>query len=133
MIGVIWNLMPTDQITHRFVETNGIRMHCAEAGAGRIVTRASRGWCFWARNGSSAFIVGLNSKFAPAELWLWIAYDRKGSFLRSWGEGDFTYRTHGITAAPDGTVWCTDDGNHTVRRFTPEGKLLAADDDRGGL
>ena len=53
-----------------------------------------------------------------------IVYDRKGNFIRSWGEGDFTYRTHGITAAPDGTVWCTDDGNHTVRCFTPEGKLL---------
>ena len=38
-----------------------------------------------------------------------IVYDRKGNFIRSWGEGDFTYRTHGITAAPDGTVWCTDD------------------------
>jgi streptogramin lyase len=53
-----------------------------------------------------------------------IVYDRKGNFVRSWGEGDFTYRTHGITVASDGTVWCTDDGNHTVRRFTPEGKLL---------
>jgi DNA-binding beta-propeller fold protein YncE len=53
-----------------------------------------------------------------------IAYDRKGEFLRSWGEGDFTYRTHGISIAPDGTVWCTDDGNHTVRQFTPQGKLL---------
>jgi DNA-binding beta-propeller fold protein YncE len=53
-----------------------------------------------------------------------IVYDPKGRFLRSWGEGDFTLRTHGITMAPDGTVWCTDDGNHTVRRFTPEGKLL---------
>ena len=53
-----------------------------------------------------------------------IVYDRKGNFIRSWGEGDFTYRTHGITVASDGTVWCTDDGNHTVRRFTPEGKLL---------
>jgi DNA-binding beta-propeller fold protein YncE len=53
-----------------------------------------------------------------------IVYDRKGNFIRSWGQGDFTYRTHGITVASDGTVWCTDDGNHTVRRFTPEGKLL---------
>ena len=53
-----------------------------------------------------------------------IVYDQKGHFLRSWGEGDFTYRTHGITVAPDGTVWCTDDGNHTVRQFTPTGKLL---------
>ncbi|HEU5321728.1 MAG TPA: peptidyl-alpha-hydroxyglycine alpha-amidating lyase family protein [Methylomirabilota bacterium] len=54
-----------------------------------------------------------------------IVYDRQGRFVRSWGAGEFTYRTHGITVAPDGTVWCTDDGNHTVRRFTPEGKLLA--------
>jgi sugar lactone lactonase YvrE len=54
-----------------------------------------------------------------------IVYDRDGHFVRTWGAGEFTYRTHGITVAPDGTVWCTDDGNHTVRRFTPEGKLLA--------
>jgi DNA-binding beta-propeller fold protein YncE len=53
-----------------------------------------------------------------------IVYDRRGKFLRSWGEGDFTYRTHGITVGPDGTIYCTDDGNHTVRQFTPEGKLL---------
>ncbi len=53
-----------------------------------------------------------------------IAYDQKGNFLGSWGEGLFTYRTHGITVAPDGTLFCTDDGNHTIRRFTPEGKLL---------
>ena len=53
-----------------------------------------------------------------------LVYDQKGNFLRSWGEGDFTYRTHGISVGPDGTVYCTDDGNHTVRRFTPEGKLL---------
>ena len=53
-----------------------------------------------------------------------IVYDQKGNFQRSWGEGEFTYRTHGITIAPDGTVWATDDGNHTVRQFTPTGKLL---------
>jgi DNA-binding beta-propeller fold protein YncE len=53
-----------------------------------------------------------------------LVYDQGGRFLRSWGEGQFTYRTHGITAGPDGTVWCTDDGNHTVRQFTPDGRLL---------
>jgi sugar lactone lactonase YvrE len=53
-----------------------------------------------------------------------IVYDRKGKFLRSWGEGDFSYRTHGIYVAPNGTIFCTDDGQHTVRQFTPEGKLL---------
>ena len=53
-----------------------------------------------------------------------IVYDRRGNFVGSWGEGEFTYRTHGITVGPDGTIWCTDDGNHTVRQFTPSGKLL---------
>ncbi|HTG10722.1 MAG TPA: hypothetical protein VK746_07995, partial [Candidatus Eisenbacteria bacterium] len=53
-----------------------------------------------------------------------MVYDHKGTFLSSWGEGQFTYRTHGITIGPDGSVYCTDDGNHTVRKFTPQGKLL---------
>ncbi|HSE95435.1 MAG TPA: peptidyl-alpha-hydroxyglycine alpha-amidating lyase family protein [Methylomirabilota bacterium] len=52
-----------------------------------------------------------------------IVFDRSGAFLRSWGEG-MTSRAHGITIGPDGSVWLTDDGNHTVRQFTPEGKLL---------
>lgn len=53
-----------------------------------------------------------------------MVYDRNGNFLRSWGEGEFTYRTHGISVGPNGTIFCTDDGNHTVRQFTPEGRLL---------
>jgi DNA-binding beta-propeller fold protein YncE len=53
-----------------------------------------------------------------------IVYSPEGKFLRSWGEGEFTYRTHGITVGPDNMVYCTDDGNHTVRKFTPDGKLL---------
>lgn len=53
-----------------------------------------------------------------------IVYDRKGKFLMSWGENEFTPRTHGITIGPDDSVYCTDDGDHTVRKFTPAGKLL---------
>ena len=53
-----------------------------------------------------------------------LMYDSRGKFLGSWGEGDFTYRTHGITVGPDNSVFCTDDGNHTIRKFTPSGKLL---------
>ena len=44
-----------------------------------------------------------------------IMYDRKGNYLGSWGEGQFTLRTHGITVGPDGLLYCSDDGNHTVR------------------
>ena len=53
-----------------------------------------------------------------------IVYDRKGNFLSTWGQGLFTYRTHGITVDPNGMLYCTDDGNHTIRKFTPDGKLL---------
>jgi hypothetical protein len=52
-----------------------------------------------------------------------MVFDRDGRFLTSWGEGVFQ-RAHGITITPDDAVWCTDDVDHTVRRFTPEGKLL---------
>ena len=57
-----------------------------------------------------------------------IVYDRDGRCLTSWGEDLFEDRPvaspHGITIGPDGAVWCVDDGNHTVRKFTPEGELL---------
>ena len=52
-----------------------------------------------------------------------IVFDRDGSFLRSWGEGQVR-RAHAITIDAEGMVWLTDDLHHTVRRFTPDGKLL---------
>src|SRR5437773_1007997 len=53
-----------------------------------------------------------------------LIYERDGRFVGSWGEGMFSMRTHGITIAPDDSVWCTDDAGHSVRKFTPDGKLL---------
>jgi len=53
-----------------------------------------------------------------------IVYDRNGKFLRAWGEGVFTRRTHGISIGPDDMVYCTDDGAHTVSKLTPDGQLL---------
>jgi DNA-binding beta-propeller fold protein YncE len=50
-------------------------------------------------------------------------FDRDGNFLRSWGEGVFT-RAHGVHMAPDDTIWLTDDGDHTVRHCTLDGKVL---------
>src|SRR3569623_1760038 len=46
-----------------------------------------------------------------------------GSFLHAWGEGLFV-RPHGVLIGPDDAVYCTDDLDHTVRKFSPEGKLL---------
>ena len=50
-------------------------------------------------------------------------FDREGNLLTWWGEGFFK-RTHGTCVGPDGSVYCTDDKDHTVSKFTPEGKLL---------
>jgi DNA-binding beta-propeller fold protein YncE len=52
-----------------------------------------------------------------------IVFDREGNFLKSWGEGTFK-RAHGITMGPDDTIYCTDDGDHTVRKCTLDGKVL---------
>ncbi|HXJ56696.1 MAG TPA: peptidyl-alpha-hydroxyglycine alpha-amidating lyase family protein [Verrucomicrobiae bacterium] len=50
-------------------------------------------------------------------------FDECGAFLHSWGEGIFA-RAHGLTIGPDDSVYCTDDLDHTVRKFTPDGQLL---------
>jgi DNA-binding beta-propeller fold protein YncE len=52
-----------------------------------------------------------------------IVFDRDGNFLRSWGEGLFK-RAHGAHVGPDDSIYCTDDGDHTVRKLTLEGKVL---------
>ena len=52
-----------------------------------------------------------------------IVFDRQGNFLRSWGEGLFK-RAHGVHIGPDEHLYCTDDGDHTVRKCTLEGKVV---------
>ncbi len=50
-------------------------------------------------------------------------FDPDGELLFSWGEGWFN-RPHGIWIGPDDAVYCTDDLDHTVRKFTADGTLL---------
>jgi DNA-binding beta-propeller fold protein YncE len=50
-------------------------------------------------------------------------FDREGRFESSWGEGLFA-RPHGITIGPDDAVYITDDLDHTIKKFTPDGTLL---------
>lgn len=52
-----------------------------------------------------------------------VVFDHDGRFLRSWGEG-LVRRAHAITIDAEEMVWLTDDLHHTVRKFTPEGRLL---------
>ncbi len=59
-----------------------------------------------------------------------MVFDREGNLLTSWGEGFFN-RAHGSGIAPDGSIYCTDDRNHIVAKFTPEGKLLQVMGNKG--
>jgi DNA-binding beta-propeller fold protein YncE len=46
-----------------------------------------------------------------------------GELLSRWGQGLFA-RPHGITIAPDGSVYFVDDTDHTVKQYSPNGRLL---------
>ena len=50
-------------------------------------------------------------------------FDREGNLLTWWGEGFFR-SLHGSCIGPDGSIYCTDAGSHTVTKYTPDGKLL---------
>jgi len=53
-----------------------------------------------------------------------IVFDRQGNFLRSFGEGLFSNRTHGLYIAYDDSVLVADDGLHTIQKFSSQGQKL---------
>ena len=53
-----------------------------------------------------------------------IVFDREGNFLRSFGEGLFSDRTHGLFIAYDDSILAADDGIHTIQKFSPKGEKL---------
>lgn len=52
-----------------------------------------------------------------------IIFEPDGSFVASWGE-DLFARAHGVTVCPDGMLYCVDDGDHSIRKCTPDGEVL---------
>lgn len=46
-----------------------------------------------------------------------------GTLLRTFGDGLFRF-AHGIEVGPDGAVYTADAGNHVVRKFDADGKLV---------
>lgn len=51
-------------------------------------------------------------------------YDSDGVFLRSWGEGRFSKRSHGMFMSKSDELYLVDDGLNFVGRFSLEGELL---------
>ena len=64
-------------------------------------------------------VLVLNRSERPVQV-----FDATGARQSAWGGDFFSDRPHGMGLGPEGNVYCTDDGNHTVRKFTKEGKLL---------
>jgi DNA-binding beta-propeller fold protein YncE len=52
-----------------------------------------------------------------------VIFDEKGTYLRSFGKGKFG-NPHGLRVDKDDNIWITDNGDHQVMKFSPEGKLL---------
>lgn len=53
-----------------------------------------------------------------------IVYERDGTFVTSWGENIFTPTVHWLEIGPDDSVYIVDSGDHTVRKFNPNGEQL---------
>jgi len=52
-------------------------------------------------------------------------FDKSGEYLGGWGKIGFDFIVpHGVSIGPDGSVYTSDTGDHTVRKWTKEGKLL---------
>jgi len=52
-----------------------------------------------------------------------VVFDHHGKYLRSWGRGIFG-NAHGLRVDDGDNVWITDNGDHQVMKFDPEGRLL---------
>ena len=52
-----------------------------------------------------------------------LAFDSELEFIKGWGTGLFKV-PHGLRIDPQGHVWTTDNGNHVLRKFSPDGDLL---------
>jgi DNA-binding beta-propeller fold protein YncE len=53
-----------------------------------------------------------------------LQFDAKGQYLNGWGQGAFKV-PHGLRVDGAGNLWITDNGSHTVQKFSPDGRVLA--------
>jgi len=53
-----------------------------------------------------------------------VEFSADGKYVRGWGQGMFKV-PHGLRVDREGNIWTTDNGNHVLRKFSPEGKLIA--------
>jgi len=52
-----------------------------------------------------------------------LEFDADGGFVKAWDVGDVV-RAHGLYIDTQDNIWLVDVGDHTVRKFSPQGELL---------
>lgn len=60
-----------------------------------------------------------------------LRFNKSGKYLGGWGAGLFKV-AHGLRIDSAGNLWITDNGLNTIRKFTPDGKLLQTLDEANG-
>lgn len=60
-----------------------------------------------------------------------VEFDENGKYIRSFGEGLFGNRPHGIHLDADGNIWISDGSAHIVVKFNPQGQVLLTLGTRG--
>src|SRR5262245_26059133 len=53
-----------------------------------------------------------------------VEFDENGKYIRSFGEGLFGNRPHGIHLDADGNIWISDGSSHIVVKLSPQGQVL---------
>lgn len=53
-----------------------------------------------------------------------VEFDENGKYIRSFGEGLFGTRPHGIHLDSDGNIWISDGSSHIVVKLSPQGQVL---------
>jgi streptogramin lyase len=53
-----------------------------------------------------------------------VEFDENGKYIRSFGEGLFGMRPHGIHLDTDGNIWISDGSSHIVVKLDQQGKVL---------
>ena len=53
-----------------------------------------------------------------------LKFDKNGNFIKSWGEGFYGGRAHGVHVGPDGFVYVVENTRHAIDKWTREGELV---------
>ena len=53
-----------------------------------------------------------------------LKFDKNGNFIKSWGEGFYGGRAHGVHVGPDGFVYVVENTRHAIDKWTRDGELV---------